>query len=104
MVNLRKRQAKASDDAPSQYVEQRYVVVRFRTAVTERYLVLMTPASCSSHESKSDTEDEAPDQVASQKHVDKKVDHVTQCRLYCEASFIHSSGRAFAAGIRGTYA
>ncbi|KAL0045252.1 hypothetical protein WJX82_001839 [Trebouxia sp. C0006] len=52
MVNLRKRQ-KASDDAPSQYAEQ------------------------SSDESDSGSENEAPNQVASQKYVNKKAPAAT---------------------------
>ena len=105
MVNLRKRQAKASDDAPSQYAEQRYVVVRFWTAVTESYPMLMAPASCSSDESESDSEDKASDQVASQKHADRKVNRVIPQRgPSCDAFFLHSSARVLTAGFRGTYA
>ena len=91
MVNLRKRQAKASDDAPSQYAEQRYVVVRFWTAVTDSYPILIAPASCSSDESESDSEDRAPDHVGSQKHADRKVDRVTPQRvMHCP--YIHPQG------------
>ena len=101
MVNLRKRQAKAFDDAPSQYAEQRYGVARFWTAVTDSYPILMAPESCSSDESESDSEDKAPDQVASQKHADRKVDRVTPQRgPSCEAFIRKDSCRRFPRHLR----